>query len=108
MWGTNGAGLRTTLENWVTLRTRTRQRERAIQGHKGGSAGTGTGPRSGSSQVKSMYQSWENVFRGEHGSTNKQSKNKPVGFSTGHLAFLQRYNPISPFLEDGNIKKAKH
>ncbi|MEQ2253705.1 hypothetical protein ILYODFUR_035112 [Ilyodon furcidens] len=44
MWGTKGAGLRTTLENWVTLRTRTHQRERAIQGHKGGSAGIGTGP----------------------------------------------------------------
>ncbi|MED6250361.1 hypothetical protein ATANTOWER_030783 [Ataeniobius toweri] len=27
MWGTKGAGLRTTLENWVTLRTRTHQRD---------------------------------------------------------------------------------
>ncbi|MEQ2312290.1 hypothetical protein AMECASPLE_029434 [Ameca splendens] len=52
MWGTNGAGLRTTLENWDTLRTRTHQRERAIQGHKGGSAGIGTGRQKKSDPIR--------------------------------------------------------
>ncbi|KAK5622819.1 hypothetical protein CRENBAI_024278 [Crenichthys baileyi] len=43
--GTKGAGLRTTLENWDTLRSLTHQWERAIQGHKDGSASIGTGPK---------------------------------------------------------------
>ncbi|KAK5607325.1 hypothetical protein CRENBAI_001009 [Crenichthys baileyi] len=68
--GTKGAGLRTPLENWDTLRTRTHQRERAIQGDKGGSASIGTGP-----WCRNMLIIWGGTWGGQFDFRGVQSDN---------------------------------